>query len=134
MLYRPLVLVGALTAGDFVLWNWSLSASDDVLALIAGLTLLPLAAATVLLLALAAVQAASRITRSSSVSAAFRRAAAIQRPHLNPARPAHHPDLALNGGNGHARAVQGHDQLDEGALAAASARAPSPRPPRKLAA
>jgi hypothetical protein len=57
------VLVGALTTGDFLLWNWSLSANHDVLALIAGVTLLPLAAASVLLAALTVAQLASRLTR-----------------------------------------------------------------------
>ena len=59
---RPLVVVCALTAGDFLLWNWSLSANQAVLALVSGLTLPPLAAASVLLLVLTAARLASRVT------------------------------------------------------------------------
>jgi hypothetical protein len=43
--YRPLALVSGLTLGDYLLWNWSLNAGHDVLALISGLTLPPLALA-----------------------------------------------------------------------------------------
>jgi hypothetical protein len=39
---RPSVFVLALTVGDYLLWNWSLSANRDVLALVSGLTLPPL--------------------------------------------------------------------------------------------
>jgi hypothetical protein len=49
---RPLVLVPGLTVGDYLLWNWSLNGNHDVLALIAGLTLPPLAVASLWLLAL----------------------------------------------------------------------------------
>jgi hypothetical protein len=48
---RPLVFVSALTVGDYVLWNWSLSGDHAVLALLAGLTLPPLALACLWLLA-----------------------------------------------------------------------------------
>jgi hypothetical protein len=50
--HRPLVFVSALTGGDYLLWNWSLNGNHDVLALLAGLTLPPLALACVWLLAL----------------------------------------------------------------------------------
>jgi hypothetical protein len=42
---RPLVFVSGLTVGDFLLWNWSLNGNHDVLALVSGLTLPPLAVA-----------------------------------------------------------------------------------------
>jgi hypothetical protein len=83
-----MALVGALTAGDFLLWNWSLSANHDVLALIAGVTLLPLAAASVLLAALTALQLASRFTRLPAIPAALRRAHRRQPPALREAAPA----------------------------------------------
>lgn len=51
MSYRPLVFVIGLTVGDYLLWNWSLNGNHDVLALIAGLTLPPLAVACVWLTA-----------------------------------------------------------------------------------
>jgi hypothetical protein len=46
----PLALVSLLAAGDYLLWNWSLSANHDVLALVAGLTLPPLLVALAWLL------------------------------------------------------------------------------------
>ena len=52
MSQRPLVLVSGLTIGDYLLWNWSLNANHAVIALISGLTLPPLALATLWLLAL----------------------------------------------------------------------------------
>ncbi len=52
MSHRPLVFVSGLAVGDYLLWNWSLNSNQDVLALIAGLTLPPLAVAALWLLAL----------------------------------------------------------------------------------
>ncbi len=52
MSHRPLVFVTGLTVGDYLLWNWSLNGNHDVLALISGLTLPPLAVACVWLLAM----------------------------------------------------------------------------------
>ncbi len=52
MSQRPLVLVSALTAGDYFLWNWSLNANHAVIALISGLTLPPLVLAALWLLAM----------------------------------------------------------------------------------
>jgi len=51
-----------LTLGDYLLWNWSLSNNHDVLALVSGLTLPPLAAAFAWLVAL---QVARLVARSS---------------------------------------------------------------------
>lgn len=53
MSQRPLVLVSGLTVGDYLLWNWSLNANHAAIALISGLTLPPLALATLCLAALA---------------------------------------------------------------------------------
>jgi hypothetical protein len=50
--HRPLVLVSGLTLGDYLLWNWSLSANHDMLALVSGLTLPALSMAFIWLLAL----------------------------------------------------------------------------------
>jgi hypothetical protein len=80
------VLVGALTGGDLLLWNWSLSANHDVLALIAGVTLLPLAAACLLLAALTTLQLASRFSRHPLVFAVLRGAVRPPRPRLRPRR------------------------------------------------
>ncbi|MCW2969850.1 MAG: hypothetical protein JWO23_977 [Solirubrobacterales bacterium] len=66
MSHRPLVFVSGLTVGDYLLWNWSLNGSHDVLALVSGLTLPPLAVACVWLLALSAGRLVGRYGRRSS--------------------------------------------------------------------
>ena len=50
---RALPLLLALTAADYVLWDWSIAKSHDIVSLVAGLTLLPLAAIAVGMLAIA---------------------------------------------------------------------------------
>jgi predicted lipid-binding transport protein (Tim44 family) len=50
--HRTLVPVAGLALGDYLLWNWSVNANHEVISLVAGLTLLPLIAAVVWLLAL----------------------------------------------------------------------------------
>ena len=60
MSQRPLVLVSGLTIGDYLLWNWSLNANHAVIALISGLTLPPLALATLWLLALSLARLVAR--------------------------------------------------------------------------
>ena len=52
MSHRPLAIVSGLTIGDYLLWNWSLNANHDVLALVSGLTLPPLTIAFLWLVAL----------------------------------------------------------------------------------
>ncbi|MGA2163611.1 MAG: hypothetical protein ABSH36_04005 [Solirubrobacteraceae bacterium] len=39
---RSLAVVGVLAIGDYLLWNWSVGANYDVIALVAGVTLIPL--------------------------------------------------------------------------------------------
>lgn len=75
MSHRPLAIVSGLTIGDYLLWNWSLNGSHDVLALVSGLTLPPLAAALVWLIALTAVRLLGGVTRRP------------RRPPATPARP-----------------------------------------------
>jgi hypothetical protein len=67
---RPLVLVSALTLGDYLIWNWSLNGNHDVLALVSGLTLPPLAVACLWLLALSGARALSRRGRRQSARVA----------------------------------------------------------------
>jgi hypothetical protein len=50
--HRPLALVFVLAGADYLLWNWSLQGNHDVLALMSGLTLTPLALALLWLLVL----------------------------------------------------------------------------------
>jgi hypothetical protein len=61
--HRPLVLVSGLTIGDYVLWNWSLNSNHDVLALVSGLTLPPLAVVVIWLLAISATRLVARSAR-----------------------------------------------------------------------
>ncbi len=68
MPYRPLIVVFGLTLGDYALWNWSLNGNHDVLSLVSGLTLPPLAAALLWLLALGVARVA--LARSGRRSAA----------------------------------------------------------------
>jgi len=70
--HRPLAIVSGLTIGDYLLWNWSLNANHDVLALVSGLTLPPLAIACAWLLALTG---ARLLTRGSRQGRRKRRAA-----------------------------------------------------------
>ena len=60
---RPLVFVVGLTLGDYLLWNWSLNGNHDVIALVAGLTLPPLAVIAAWLLAVSAARLVARIAR-----------------------------------------------------------------------
>jgi hypothetical protein len=78
--HRPLVLVSGLTLGDYLLWNWSLNHNHDVLAVVAGLTLPPLALAWLWLLAVALVRLTARTTRRSSQRAGGRRARSARAP------------------------------------------------------
>lgn len=65
MSLRPLVLCVGLTLGDYLLWNWSLNSNHDVLALVSGLSLPPLAVACVWLTALSVARLLARSTRLS---------------------------------------------------------------------
>jgi len=95
------VLIG-LTLADYLLWNWSLNGSlsgnRDVLALVSGLTLPPLAIACLWLLALNAARLIARSTRRSRLRAAG-------------ARPA----AARYGGNRVSASTVRHDPIEEAA-------------------
>jgi hypothetical protein len=77
---RPLVFVSGLTFGDYLLWNWSLNTNHDVLALVSGLTLPPLALAALSLLALNLARLLGR--------SAHRRSARLVRERAHPRAPA----------------------------------------------
>jgi hypothetical protein len=64
--HRPLVFVTGLAVGDYLLWNWSLNGNHDVLALVSGLTLPPLAVAWLWLLAMSVARLIARSARRSS--------------------------------------------------------------------
>lgn len=72
MRLRALPLLLVLTVADYALWNWSIADGHDVVSLVAGLTLLPLTAAT---LALLVVGAARLLSFALARSAAHRHSA-----------------------------------------------------------
>jgi hypothetical protein len=74
---RALPLLLVLTAGDYALWDWSIASGHDVVSLVAGLALLPLAAAT---LAMASLGVARLLGVALEASSARRRSAA-GKPH-----------------------------------------------------
>ena len=77
MSHRP-ALVSGLTVADYLLWNWSLTNGHDVLALIAGLTLLPLGAVCVWLLTLSLARVLAHSTRRRAPVTARRHGASAQ--------------------------------------------------------
>jgi hypothetical protein len=91
--HRPLAIVTGLTIGDYLLWNWSLNANHDVLALVSGLTLPPLTIAFLWLVALTIARLLARSSRSSRGRAGAGAAerspgAASARPTAAPPSPA----------------------------------------------
>jgi membrane protein implicated in regulation of membrane protease activity len=70
---RALLFLLALTAGDYLLWKWSIAGSHDVLSLLAGCTLVPLLAISAYRLVLAVAGLLSQAARRSSTSARTRR-------------------------------------------------------------
>jgi hypothetical protein len=58
--HRSLVPVAGLALGDYLLWNWSVNANHEVISLVSGLTLLPLIAAVVWMLALTVARLLAR--------------------------------------------------------------------------
>jgi hypothetical protein len=79
-----LVPVLGLAIGDYLLWNWSLNGSHDVLALVSGLTLPPLAVACIWLLVLSVADlVAATILRPSAGAGRANR-----RKHSQQGRPA----------------------------------------------
>ena len=75
MARRPLVFVLVLTVGDYLVWNWSLNGNHDVIALASGLTLPPLALASIWLLAVAGARLLGGLARrpQAGVPAQLRR-------------------------------------------------------------
>jgi hypothetical protein len=85
--YRPLAIASGLTLGDYLLWDWSLNHNHDVLAVVAGLTLPPLALAWLWLLMVTLVRLTARSRRRSSQGAAGRRARSARAPLPETAEP-----------------------------------------------
>ncbi len=83
--YRPLAILSGLTIGDYLLWNWSLNGSHDVLSLVSGLTLPPLAIACLWLLALTIARALGHVSRGASPARTRKRAVKPRRAAAAPA-------------------------------------------------
>jgi hypothetical protein len=63
---RPrLVIVALLALCDYLLWNWSLSANHDILALVSGMTLIPLLLALAWLIVLAVAHLLAGVAQRS---------------------------------------------------------------------
>jgi membrane protein implicated in regulation of membrane protease activity len=65
---RALAFLLVLTAGDYLLWDWSIAGGHDIVSLVAGLTLLPLAAVSFGGLVLAAGRLLRLVVGRSSTS------------------------------------------------------------------
>jgi hypothetical protein len=117
VLHRPLAIVSGLTIGDYLLWNWSLNGHHDVLALISGLTLPPLAIAFLWLLGLTLARVLASTTRRS-------RARPVGRAHTE---RLHTPLPAVDGS-------PAAGALEQSAASPSPARASSTASSRKLAA
>jgi hypothetical protein len=78
--HRPLVFLSGLTFGDYLLWSWSLNGNHDVLALVAGLTLPPLAVACLWLLVLSVARVIASTARRPHGRLGHRRASQRRAP------------------------------------------------------
>jgi hypothetical protein len=103
--HRPLVLLSGLTVGDYLLWNWSVGGNHLVLALVSGLTLVPLAGFCLLRLTLTLprlLASSTRLAHELTARARERRASssrARRRPRSHPRpRPRHAPSRAMPAG------------------------------------
>jgi hypothetical protein len=79
---RVLPFLLALTVADYALWDWSIADGHDIVSLVSGLTLLPLAAATLALLAVGAARlvgfALERLSGQRNAGPATRRGRATK--------------------------------------------------------
>jgi hypothetical protein len=95
-LRRPVFVLGV-TVGDYLLWNWSLNGNHDVIALISGLTLPPLALVSFWLLAVTSAELVGMFARRRRLARATSRDAGRRsRPYRAPAGGAveHSPSAA----------------------------------------
>jgi len=70
---RPLVFVLGLTIGDYLVWNWSLNGNHTVIALASGLTLPPLALASMWLVAISAARLFVAVAKRRAADAPVQR-------------------------------------------------------------
>lgn len=77
--------MSGLTIGDYLLWNWSLNGNHDVLALVSGLTLPPLAIVLLWLLAVTAARLLARTGRDVGQGRRMSRERRLRRRSISPA-------------------------------------------------
>lgn len=82
---RALALLLAITAGDCLLWHWSVNAGHDVVALAAGLALLPLIALSAGALGMSVLRATGRSLRRASTGRPGTRRSGAAREGAQPA-------------------------------------------------
>jgi hypothetical protein len=78
--------VSGLTIGDYLLWNWSLNGNHDVLALVSGLTLPPLAIVVLWLLAVTVARLLARTGRDVGTGRRMSRERRLRRRSIRPAQ------------------------------------------------
>ncbi len=74
-----LAVVGVLALSDYVLWNWSVGANHDVVALVAGMTLIPLLIALTWLVVVAVARLLAHAAQRPKTSRAGARGGAAGR-------------------------------------------------------
>ena len=67
---RPLAIVSVLALGDYLLWDWSLGTNHEVVALVSGMTLIPLLIAFAWLLLVAAAHLIGGVAQRPKVGSA----------------------------------------------------------------
>lgn len=91
---RALLLLLPLTTGDYLLWDWSVASSHDVLALISGMTLLPLAVLSFGLLAVGTLRLLALSLRRSTTMVRSVNPARSKRPATRRPAQGHRPSQA----------------------------------------
>jgi hypothetical protein len=76
---RSLAVVGVLAFGDYMLWNWSVGANHDIVALVAGVTLIPLLIALAWLLVVAVARLLAHAAQHTRASGTGSRATTASR-------------------------------------------------------
>jgi predicted lipid-binding transport protein (Tim44 family) len=110
---RPLAIFVVLAGGDYLLWNWSLNGNHDIIALVAGVTLMPLVIAILWLLVVGAARMLADATqrpRAGYGEARRARSSGARRQAAKPATSHRAPRSASPAQrNQHAHGVAGAD-------------------------
>jgi hypothetical protein len=120
-LRRPLAVVLLLSLVDYGLWNWSLGASRDVIALVAGMTLIPLLIALSWLVLVGATRLTGDVARRIRAGAAARTSTAAKGTRGRAGTSAAGRTSAKSAGAPAARERRGAPGAGDGETAAATA-------------